>query len=106
LTHKAVLGIIDLGYLLGILKPTAPNNVQLLEVFIMTRTTIGLSEISRRLGLAKHAVRKALDGHGVVPIKAARRVLYTKKDLVTWLGEGRVNELFADFFGDEKGGAP
>ena len=70
----------------------------------MGNPTIGIMEITRRVGLAKHAVKRVLDELGIVPIRSTRRILYTRRDLVKWLGEERVQELFGDYFdgGDSK----
>ena len=68
------------------------------------RRTINLAEVSRRMGIAKHAVKKVMMNLGVEPIRATRTILFTRPDLVKWLGEERVQELFGDYFdgGDPK----
>jgi hypothetical protein len=56
------------------------------------------------MGIAKHAVKKVMMNLGVEPIRATRTILFTRPDLVKWLGEERVQELFGDYFdgGDSK----
>jgi len=67
------------------------------EVVRVVRT-ISQEEIARRLGVGKNTVKRATAKAGVTPLAVGRRQLYTRQDLVKWLGEERVRELFDDYF--------